>query len=360
MGLFDGQGLGGPAPTNVADMYRGVGRTIGKGLIDPAMESRGFKSEENQVIEIMKGVDLTDAKSVSDTFNRIMEINPQAAAEFQKQVMPMLESNQAAKAAEATRNDPGTFRKSLETAALILGCDLQSDAKCRTEAYDLVKDYKRQNVWEGGSAEALVDDMVLVQGEAGKTVEEISRFDQLLGILPQIYTGWAGEGWLAANKVGALFGIPAATQAAGQMEVFAAGGMELALKYIEQTKGAVSDKEFAAFRASAPALSRTKAGNELMLKTAKGFAVWRQKKAVEQNRWIKEQRDNGRVPMLEDWSAHLLKWASYPQNKPFLPTQVEIDAAANAADSTEVDEQLSISIDELSEMSDEELIQSLQ
>lgn len=96
MGLFDGQGMGGAMPTNLAEMGRGVGKSLTRGLVDPYMESKGFISEENQIMEIMKGVDLTNAKSVSDTFNKIMTINPEAAGEFQKQVMPMLAANQTA------------------------------------------------------------------------------------------------------------------------------------------------------------------------------------------------------------------------------------------------------------------------
>jgi hypothetical protein len=94
MSLFDGRGMGGPMPTNLAEMGRGVGQSISRGLLNPYMESKGYVSQENQILEIMKGADLTDAKSVSDTFNKIMMINPEAAGEFQKQVMPMLAANE--------------------------------------------------------------------------------------------------------------------------------------------------------------------------------------------------------------------------------------------------------------------------
>ena len=73
MGLFDEQGMN-KAPATLNDMYRGVGTSINKGLLDPYMESKGFISEENQVLQVMKGVDLTDPKSVSDTFNKIMNL----------------------------------------------------------------------------------------------------------------------------------------------------------------------------------------------------------------------------------------------------------------------------------------------
>jgi len=340
MSLFDGQGLNAGMPTNLAEMGRGVGQSISKGLLDPYMESQGYTSEENQVLKIMEGADLTSAESIADTFSKIMAISPQAAAEFQEQVLPILTANQAT----VTSNTKGTFQKQLETAANILSCDI-TDADCKKEAYALVKDYKRENKWDSGSADALVDNMVLVQEEGAKTGGEIARLNQMLTILPEIYTGWGAGAWKEANRVGAMFGLPAATQAAGQMEIFAQGGMDAALKYIEKTTGAISDREFEAFLASAPGLYNTEAGNEIMLKTALQYAEFNQKKAVEQNRWIKEQRDAKRTPLLEDWSAHLAKWAAKPENIIKLPTEAAMQAAAKQISSSDEEVQQQEDVD---------------
>ena len=105
MSLFDGRGMGGPMPTNLAEMGRGVGQSISRGLLNPYMESKGYVSQENQILEIMKQADLTDANSVSDTFNKIMMISPEAAAEFQKQVLPMLQANQTQQQLEAPQTE---------------------------------------------------------------------------------------------------------------------------------------------------------------------------------------------------------------------------------------------------------------
>ena len=340
--MFDGQGVDGPAPTNAAEMIRGGARGLGRALLDPMMESQGFVSKENRIMDAMKGVDISNAKSVSDTFSKIMEIDPEAAAEFQAQVMPMLTANQAL----ITNDTKGTFQKQLETAANILSCDI-TDADCKKEAYALVKDYKRENKWDSGSANALVDDMILVQAEGAKTGGEIAKITQMLEILPQIYTGWGAGAWQEANRVGAMFGLPAATQEAGQMEIFAQGGMEAALKYISQTKGAISDREFEAFLASAPGLYRTKAGNEIMLNTALQYAEFNQKKSIEQNRWIKEQRDAGKTPLLEDWSARLAEWAAKPENIIKLPTEAAIQKASKQIISDDSEIQVQESVDEM-------------
>jgi len=348
MGLFDGQGMGN-APETLGDMYRGVGRGIGTGMIDPYMEGKGFTSKENQILAAMKGVDLTSAESVSDTFNRIMAIDPEAAAEFQAQVMPMLKQNQDAErlASSSSTTDPGTFRKSLDTAALILGCDLDNDADCRKNAYELVKDYKRQDVWEGESTGALVDEMVVIQKEGADSIPNMAKFTQLLDILPQIYTGWGADFVQTANTVGAMFGLPAATEAAGQAEIFAQGGTSIALDYIKLTKGAISDREFKTFLSMAPGLKRTELGNKLMLDTAMQYAQFNQKKAAEQTRWIAEQRAAGKAPLLEEWSAHLLEWASKPENIIILPTDAQYEESQVAPSALEADEQQAESVDEM-------------
>lgn len=91
--MFDGQGLTTPA-NSIADMYRGAAKGIGRGLIDPFMQSKGFISQENQIMNVMKDVDISSVDSVSSAFNKIMEINPQAAAEFRAQVLPLVTAKQ--------------------------------------------------------------------------------------------------------------------------------------------------------------------------------------------------------------------------------------------------------------------------
>ena len=244
--------------------------------------------------------------------------------------------------------DPGTFRKSLNTAALILGYDPENmDADQRKEAYKLVLDYKRENRWNSESVEALAEEMVAIQTEGNLATGEIAKFQQMLTILPEIYTGWGAGAWKTANMLGAMIGLPEFTKAAGQMEMFAQGGMEMALKYIQQTKGAVSDREFEAFLASAPGLSRTQLGNQLMLETAMKYAQYNQDKAAEYTRWIAGQKAAGETPLYEDWSEHLIEWSNKEENIIKLPTDDEYAEAISAPSSIEADSQLAESVDDL-------------
>jgi len=60
--------------------------------LDPLVESYGYQSQENQVLDIMKGVDIEDIDSFNAAYKKILGINPEAAAEFKSQVMPMMKT----------------------------------------------------------------------------------------------------------------------------------------------------------------------------------------------------------------------------------------------------------------------------
>ena len=327
MGLFDEQGMN-KAPATLNDMYRGVGTSINKGLLDPYMESKGFISEENQVLQIMKGVDLTDPKSVSDTFNKIMQISPAAAKEFQDQVMPILEANQAAEAAASTT--AGVLQANLETAAYILNCDLK-DPECRTKAAEWAKDYKRDNAYMHQSAINQADSLNDAIDLSVTATKDVARFDQMLDILPDIYTGFGSEAVVSKfARLADFFGVDATM--AGKRELFASNAMDMALGYIAQTKGAISDTEFQAFQDATAGLKKTKVGNDLIIRTARRYAQWRINRAAEMSRWTNELTSRKETPTQAKWAAHEFEWANKPENRIKLPTTSEIKAGLEITD----------------------------
>ena len=176
--MFDGKGMAGPMPTNLAEMGWGVGQSLSEGLLDPIMESQGFISEENRIMEVMKEVDLTNAKSVSDTFNKIMEINPEAAGEFQKQVMPMLAANQTAASSLVT--DTSNLGKYYADAERILSAgDPNFDIKTPeglAAATEFVNRFKKSETAFAGS----------MGTEYGKTV--IKSFDDAEQAVSSLFT----------------------------------------------------------------------------------------------------------------------------------------------------------------------------
>ena len=173
--MFDGQGLNAPA-TSIADMYRGAARGIGKGLIDPFMKSKGFISQENQIMDVMKDVDISSVDSVSNAFNKIMEINPQAAAEFQKQVLPMLKANQSQMSSSADMSNLGKYYKD---AAEILGVDLNTPEGL-AKAKEFVNRFKKSETSFTGA----------MGSEYGKTViKSFNEAEQAVSSLFTIETG---------------------------------------------------------------------------------------------------------------------------------------------------------------------------
>lgn len=324
MGMFDGLGVDGPAPTNAAEMIRGGARSLGKAVLDPIMERQGFASKENRIMEAMQGVNIEDAKSVSDTFSKIMEIDPQAAAEFQAQVMPMLTANQTAAASDSV----GTLRKTLDTSAYIIGCNLNDPDKskadkCRKDSYAHSLNYKRLNEFDKASAINLADDLNVQLGLASTAVDDIAQFDQMLTILPQIYTGFGSEAIATpVARIADFFGVDKTM--AGKRELFASNAMDMALGYIAQTKGAISDTEFQAFQDATAGLKKTKVGNDLIIRTAREYARYRKNKGAEMARWSAAERDAGRTPTQAQWGTHLAEWSNKEENKPKLPTSSEI------------------------------------
>jgi len=96
----------------------------------------------------------------------------------------------------------------------------------------------------------------------------------LKSLVPKIYTG-TGQGAVAAwNKIGTVLGFEDATDAQAATEAFRSGGLEVAMQYINATKGAVSDMEMEKFIEASPNLHNTQLGNLFIIE----FAIARQKR----------------------------------------------------------------------------------
>lgn len=71
-----------------------AGRTLSRALGEPVLGMMGMQSEEQAVMNVMKGVDPTNLTSVTQGFRDILEISPEAAAEYRKQMLPFVQSMQ--------------------------------------------------------------------------------------------------------------------------------------------------------------------------------------------------------------------------------------------------------------------------
>lgn len=286
----------------------------------------GYQSPERKMRAIAAKTDLSKGKEVQKTFNTLMKISPKAAQNWMKTIKPVIDQHIAKqKAAQSSRDNRGPMQKAVEFAAKARGCKV-GDKACLREAILDAKDYKRSN--ESDKVETKLH-AELSKGiyEAGNSAhEDIARWDQMLSILPDIYTGWGGENIAyPVAQIADFLGLD--KESAGKMEVFRSGAMSQALTYIAQTKGAVSDREFGAFREAASGLSRSELGNKLLLRTAKRYAQFRKKKAQELARWTTQERAGRRVPTAAGWQMQLTKWANKSENIIKLPTTAEMSRA---------------------------------
>ena len=214
MGLFDGQGMGGAMPKNLAEMGRGVGKSISRGLIDPYMESKGFISEENQIMEIMKGADLTNARSVSDTFNKIMMINPEAAGEFQKQVMPMLAANQTQQQLDAPQSEKLlAFEKKIIRINQLNIPQEEKDAMIKKALSGVTTEINMggQNKYkEKVGADRAEKDSQIIEG-AELAIEGYDKTNEALEIIAkgdsELVTGFGAEAFLTVERIASKLGI---------------------------------------------------------------------------------------------------------------------------------------------------------
>jgi len=149
----------------------------------------------------------------------------------------------------------------------------------------------------------------------------MSTINQSLGFLNEgLYTGTGAETINTLKKVGIAFGMvdPGATATAEQFRV---NSMKAIMAWVQKTKGAISEAEMKLFADASEGLSRTVAGNKLILLTAKSLAEYQQRLHAERVRWL-EATDN---PTRIKWEAHVIGWNV--ENGNMLPTADEIAEA---------------------------------
>ena len=305
-------------------------------VVDPAIESAtGYASPQMQLKRMAAETDLSDMNSVRNTFNAIMEKSPEAAARWIKSVEPMLKEEQTAASLTTRQKDVR------DIAQFELGCDI-NDPNCYKEASKLWQEGKRSTPSEKGAAEALKDDAklygentksILQAGQSAKV--KLAKVDQSLKALESgsIYTGPGAGAVNFAHQIGAVFGVDASQVPAANAGVFVANAMADVMTWISQTKGAISEKEMAAFIAASPNLSQTREGNRLLLTTLKTLYQHGEKLAAERAKWSMEdkkefykQNPYGHyVPSPFRWQMHLEEWNK--QNPLDLPTAGEMDSA---------------------------------
>lgn len=239
---------------------------------------------------------------------------------------------------QASTSDLSNLGKYQIDAEKILGCsaieqNLGPNSKefqeCKVKATELAMKFKgQQSGYQEQSGKVLADQEPKIAENASRAKAQLAKLKQLEGFLESnIYTGMFAESLVEpALGFAAALGFDGAGIKAGNMQAFRANAMEMALGYVNQTKGAVSDREFEAFLQASAGLNRTKFGNQLIIQTAKALA---KKESELQRVFVEWKRDAGTDATFGDWLDHKEQWESnYDLNLPY--TVEDVQKALNA------------------------------
>lgn len=162
------------------------------------------------------------------------------------------------------------------------------------------------------------------QGQAaGRKLRDISNAALLLDD-PETYTGVFGEAVNYINAFRASVGLGPA-DAAAKGETLRVLSMQAVMEYIQQTKGAISNKEMEQFAKATIGLGRTKEGNRMILDMAAVAADYSRREGAEYFRWHNELTAKGETPTVSKWEKRKKQWKA--ENGFALPTLEEIQKA---------------------------------
>ena len=156
--------------------------------------------------------------------------------------------------------------------------------------------------------------------------------DSSLSLLDQgdLYTGAGGSAYLGMQKFLIAIGAPADVHGAAAGEAFRSNAMSFVLKYIAQTKGAISNAEMKKFEAAAMGLGNTELANRLILELASETVEFRRSRATHMGDWFDEQGRTETFPTPNEYAAEQRKWEDEHRLTPKTVAEIAELAAGNA------------------------------
>ena len=191
-----------------------------------------------------------------------------------------------------------------------LACDF-NDPECAKKAQALWLDQKRAGAEEKGNIKYAEEEMEAFSASLTQSTEDYQKalyygntIDQSLGFLDDgLYTGTGAETVNKFKQFGMAFGMvdPGSTATAEQFKV---NSMKAIMAWVQKTKGAISEAEMTLFANASEGLARSKAGNRLILLTAKSLADYQKNLHRERLKW-EEETEN---PTRRKWLIHKANW----------------------------------------------------
>jgi len=299
-----------------------VAGQTGAGMSGAVMQGMGFKTPAQQKQEALMAIQAQfpnpqTAEEFRQIGNALMNIDPDRAKMAFDQAENLKPTATTMSTAMKDKRDIAKYQ---------LGCDY-NDVECAKKANKIYIETKRKTAGEIGEGEFRKGQSKILNAAETKIYDDadeanyqIATIDQSIKMLDDIYTGVGGD-WLSYGKnLATSLGFAEADWAAGE-EMFRVNTMKSVMAWVKQTKGAISEKEMKLFADAAPGLSRTRAGNRLILNTMREAALYQRRLEDEYGIWAEENPKGG----IRQWRAHKRNWNLTNGIK--APTSAEIQAA---------------------------------
>jgi hypothetical protein len=137
---------------------------------------------------------------------------------------------------------------------------------------------------------------------AKQAYADIGRYDAMDTLLNDIETGGIADFVTRAKGLGKYLGVT--DEVIGSEETFRALALKDAMRYVNETKGAISNMEMILFERASPNLGNSVEGNRLLIAFAKHIAQRKANLADEYAKWVQEHPKG--TP--EQWQLHQRKW----------------------------------------------------
>ena len=249
------------------------------------------------------------------------------ASDMQTQALNVYKANTDRLNATSSTSGTTYMQDLRDIAAKQLACDF-NDPECAKAAQAIWQDQKRAGVEERGNVKYAEEEMEAFSASLTMSTDNYQKalyygdtIDQSLGFLDDgLYTGTGAETVNKFKQFGMAFGMvdPGATATAEQFKV---NSMKAIMAWVQKTKGAISEAEMSLFANASEGLARSKAGNRLILLTAKSLADYQKNLHRERLKWEDETGN----PTRRGWLTHKANWDLEHANT--VPSAAEVATA---------------------------------
>lgn len=278
-----------------------AGGMLGQGLGKLAGGVSPQQQAQNKLDELMKKH--PNPKTYEEYMALSSEFMTAGMTEMGEKFHKMAQDMKTTKTANYMTPDMKNIR---DKAQFELGCDINDPAiirdgkNCYQLATDAHKIVKRVGTIETGEIEGVKNFQTAIGDVLDKQHQlrgSLATLRNLKKLSSQVYTGM-GSGFVEQwNRFGTVLNLPGATNEQAALEAFRSGGLEVAMTYIHNTKGAVSDMEMAKFIEASPNLRNTELGNRLII----AFAIAKQEQQQKLNYAMSAFGRKNKGATMNDW-----------------------------------------------------------